>query len=222
MMEFEQICIASWLFVWASLVGYLLSAKKVTERGTSFLLVCAGIFLVLVLHGHTVSSIAVSWKEVMALKVEVNEKKEQVFAEARAVKELGEQVAKFAAHTVATNNRWVEEDYQNRMLEEREGIRTMMKSLGSTPDRIEETLSEIDKMVEFDLKHKVVAIVEGNVKPNQKGSERLLEELQERLNKYDTATHDSLVAFLKKHNRYDSSVEKAIQRLGFFLINKRL
>lgn len=221
-MEFEQICIAGWLIVWTILIGYLLFAQKVTEKGASLLLVCAGIFLVLVLHGHTVSSIAVSWKEVMALSVENSEKKEQVFAEVRAVKKLGEQVARFASHTVATSGRWVEADHQNRMLDERERIRTMMKSLGSTPDRIDETLSEIDKMVAFDLKQKIVEIVERNHRPHQEGSDRLSEELQDRLNKYDPAAHDSLVAFLKEHHVYGPSVEKAINQVDLFLTEKRL
>ena len=101
------------------MIGYLLFTQKLKAPGASVVLVAAGIFLILVLNVDTVSSIAVSWGKVMDLRLETKQIRDEVFAKAEYVKELGEQVARFAAHTVATSGRWVGEDHQEQMLKER-------------------------------------------------------------------------------------------------------
>jgi hypothetical protein len=132
-------------------------------------------------------------------------------------------MARFAAHSVATSHRYVGDDHQERMLDERERIRGMMKSLGSEDIRIAEVLDQIDRAVAMDMKEKVVAAVGKIHKLEQKAYEQLVHDLRERLGGYSSpASHDKLAAFLKQRKVYDQSVEKAIDQLDLFLREKHL
>ena len=78
-------------------------------------------------------------------------------------------------------------------------------------------------MVAFDLKQKVVGAVGTIHKLDEKGYERFVEELRDRLSRYDSpASHDSLLGFLKEHKVHDESVERAIGQLDLFLTEKHL
>jgi SOS response regulatory protein OraA/RecX len=153
----------------------------------------------------------------------MNRLREDVFAKVEYVRKLGEEMARFAAHTVATSGRFVGDDHQERMLDERERIRSMMKSLGIEDSRIAEVLDQIDRTVAIDMKEKVVAAVGKIHKLDQKAYEQLVHELRKQLRGYSSsASHDDLVAFLKERRVYDQSVDKAIDQLDLFLREKHL
>lgn len=222
-MQFKEFLIVGCSLALLGMIGYLLFAQKLKGREASFVVVAAGIFLLLALNVDTVSSIAISWGKSMDLRVETKQMRDEVYAKAEHVKELGEQVARFTAHTVATSGRWVGEDHQQRMLEERENIRTMMRSLGSAPDKIAEVLGPIDKMVASDLKGQVIAAVGKIKRLEQKPDEQLVSELRAKFQGYDSpASHDNLVVFLKERKVYDESVENALNRVDLFLREKHL
>ncbi|HET6850811.1 MAG TPA: hypothetical protein VFH46_00735, partial [Pyrinomonadaceae bacterium] len=139
------------------------------------------------------------------------------------VKNLGEEVARFAAHTVVTSNRYVDDDHQKQMLNERERIRAMRKALGSDESKIADVLDQINKTVASDLKGRVVSSA-GKVNfSDSKAHEKLIDEFRVKMRDYDGPTsRDSLIAFLKERKIYDKSVEKELDMLDLFLKEKHL
>lgn len=130
-MQFKEFVIVLWASTLIGTTGYLLFAQKLSAWGASFLMVAGGVFLLMVLNVDVVSSFAASFGERAQIRVEMNRLREDVFAKVEYVRRLGEEMARFDAHTVATSGRFVGDDHQEQMLDERERIRSMMKSLGS-------------------------------------------------------------------------------------------
>ena len=222
-MQFKEFLIVLWASTLLGITGYMLFAQRIGAWGASLLIFTGAIFLVLVLNMDVISSFAASWGEQFKISVETKQLKEELFAKVEYVRKLGEEMARFAAHTVATGNRWVGEDHENQMLDERERIRAMMKALDSEPSKIAEVLDQIDKTVASDLKGRVVGAVGRIQKGDQKALERLTNELREKLRVYESpASRDNIVSFLKERNVHDETVEKALDRLDLFLREKRL
>jgi hypothetical protein len=146
-----------------------------------------------------------------------------VFAKVEYVKRLGEEVARFASHNVATANRFVGEDHPVQMLQERERIRALMTSLGSDERKIAEILSEIDRTILSDLKGRVVAAVGKINKHPQAQYVLLVQNLRDRLRLYDSpASHGDLVEFLKEQRVYDPTVEEALNAVDLFIKEGRM
>ncbi len=202
-MHFKEFVIVVWGSSLIGTAGYLLFAQRVSAFGASVFMIASALFLVIVLNVDAVSSIAGSYKDVAQFRVEVQRIANDLYAKVDYVRSLGEEVARSAAHTVATSNRYVDEDdHQRQMLNERERIRAMMEALGSEESKIAQVLDQINKTVASDLKERVVSSA-GKVKySDPKAHEELIDEFRDKMRDYDDRTsRDSLIAFLKERKR---------------------
>jgi hypothetical protein len=198
-MHFKDLLIILVASMTFAIAGYLLFAERLKAAGASGFVIASAIFLLIVLNVDVISSFAASWGEYVQIRVDINRLKEDVFAKVEYVRRLGEEVARFASHNVATANRFVGEDHQVQMLQERERIRALMTSLGSDERKIAETLSEIDRTILSDLKGRVVAAVGKINKHPQAQYVLLVQNLRDRLRLYDSpASHGDLVEFLEE------------------------
>lgn len=222
-MHFKEFLIVIWASTLLGMTGYLLFAEKLAAWGASLVILSGAFFLLLVLNVDVISSFAASWGEQAQIRVEMNRLREDVFAKVEFVRKLGEEMARFAAHTVSTAGRYVGDDHQEQMLRERERIRSMMKSLGSEDAKIAEVLDQIDNAVANDLKAKVVGAVGRTGISDHKTYERLVTDLRDQLLTYNAPeSHGTIVDFLKTRKAYDESVEQALRRLDLFLREKHL
>lgn len=158
-MQFKEFFLLLSVFVILAMTAYLLFSGKLNAFAGALLILATGIFSVLILESSEITALIGSWGDKGSFRIEMKHLRDDVYARAEAVKHLGEEVARFAAHTVATANRFSGDDHTQKMLEERERIRELMKELGSEDKKILATLQEIDKMALFDLKRKLYSEV---------------------------------------------------------------
>lgn len=201
--------------------GYLLVVQKF-EMSAGLYLVAAAIAAVLILKSDAISSIEASVGQTTSIRAEMKNLREDVFAKVEYVKRLGEELARLNAHNVAIRNRFTSDDHQKQMIEERERIRSMMVALGSEPSMIKETLDEIDKWVEWDLRNEVVSAVGMIHGMGSVAFKKIEEDLRRKVHDYDQSSRKSLEAFLKEHSEYSDSVGTALDRLDVFLKEKHL
>jgi len=209
-------------FMILAMTAYLLYAGKITAGGGLLLIVAAAIFSILVLNADTISSLVVSWGDKGGIHAEMNRIREDVYAKADVVRNLGEEMARFAAQTVAGSNRLADSEHTEEMLEERERIRGFMQTLGSVEDKIADTLEEINRMVVFDLKNDVKAgtskIFNSINFTSSKPLNVLGPEIFREINGYkEPSERQQLNDFLMENKVYDPSVEKSLDRLDLFL-----
>lgn len=226
-MQFKEFLVMLSSFFLLATAAYLLFAGRINAFGASAMILATGIFSLFIWNFDTISSVVGSFGEQAKFRVEMNRIKEDVFAKADSVKHLGEEVARFAAHTVATRSRLVGDDHQENMLREREQIRALLVSIGSDANKITSTLSEIDQMVTFDLKRAVLGKIRlhsvSTHTPPPSQLESFIAEAELKFKNYDGPhSREQFSAFLREHKAYDESINTALDRLDLFMTEAHL
>ena len=163
-------------------------------------------------------------KNLMFRLDEIKEVQKDVYAKAETVKALGEEIAEFTAFNVTRVGRFAGPDLQKKMIEARDKIKKVLRSLGSSDAKMTAISKEIEDMVLHDLKRNVESETdrithEALTRGRPFNRDEVQKRIRELLEKYDRKV---LVAYLKEQNLYRDELTPLLDKLDNFLETKTL
>ncbi|MGH7146956.1 MAG: hypothetical protein ACREIJ_03540 [Nitrospiraceae bacterium] len=204
-----------------ALLAYLLMIGKLTPWSFMGGLLLSAI-VVGVMHNLDVLSRLVVRGGGYEASVEMRQLRDDVFAKAKEVQRLAEQVTSMIAWGIANTGRFVGDDFQAQLLVQREELRRMLKDLKVSEERSAQLVLPITTAVANDYRHDLLrqawqAIVDSAPGTDEQRKTKL-HEIEQVLNQADQlAALEQLEKIIAEKNIEQPKFRKSLERYRTYL-----